>query len=426
MSESGYSYFGTTTHGGHAGIPVALSLDGRRRHLHIIGRTGTGKTTTLKSLLYDDLREGRGFALLDPLGGLAHAVIDAVPPERNDRTIYFNPSDLNHIVGFNPIDRVPQDQRHLVADHVVAAFTHIWGGSLEDTPRLIYVLYNALRLLLDTPGTTLLGLARLLVDDVYRERLLRSCEDPIVAAYWTNEFASYDDRFRAQVISPVQNKIGMLLAGPIARIIGQPRSTINIRRLMDEEGVLVANLGKGGKIGANGSHLLGALLATTIAQVADARSAEPKRSWADFTLYCDEVQNFATERFASTLSEGRNGHLMLVLAHQYLKQLPDALQHAILANCGSFVVFRVGVHDAEILGAEFGLENVHTLSDTRNFRAWTKLLRDGEPDDPMLVIMHMPEPPAQARAVAVIAHTRARHARLRAHVEDLLRRQLDD
>jgi type IV secretory pathway TraG/TraD family ATPase VirD4 len=424
MGENGYSYIGTTTRGGARDVPVALALNDRRRHVHLIGRTGTGKTTALKSFLFDDLHGRRGFALLDPLGGLARDLIDAVPVERNDDVIYFDPSDLEHVVGFNPLDRVPRDQRHLVADHIVAAFAHIWGASLEDTPRLVYVLYNSVRLLLDTAGTTLLGLPRLLVDDAFRARLLRACEDPIVAAYWENEFAAYDERLRAQVISPVQNKVGMLLAGPMARIVGQPRSTINIRRLMDERGVLVANLGKG-RIGANGSHLLGALLATTIAQVADARSAEPDRTWPDFTLYCDEVQNFATERFAATLSEGRNGRLMLVLAHQYLRQLPDALQHAIMANCGSFIVFRVGVHDAQVMGAEFGFGNVQALSDTSNFRAWAKLLRDGVPDDPVLVDMELPTPPASGRAKAVIAHTRARHTRGRERVEWSIERQLD-
>lgn len=341
---------GTATRGLELAAPITLSFADRRQHVHVMGRTGTGKSTLLKAFLFDDLRHGRGFALLDPLGGLARAVADTVPKSRNDAAIYLDPSDLEHPIGINPLHAVAHDQRHLVADHVVAAFAHIWGANLAQTPRLIYLVYNSVRLLLDTPGSTLLGLPRLLVDDRYRERLLRTCEDPVVAAFWVNEFAVYDDRFRAQVIAPAQNKIGMLLAGPLSNILGQRRSTIDIARIMDEGGHLIANLAKG-KIGATGSHLLGALIATTISQVADRRSSTPNADWRDFTLYCDEVQNFATERFAGTLSEGRNGRLLLVLAHQYLEQLPQSLQRAILANCGSFIVMRIGAKDASVMAA---------------------------------------------------------------------------
>ena len=174
---------GTTTRGFELAAPVALSLDDRRRHVHLIGKTGTGKTTLLRTLIYDDLSAGRNFAVLDPLGGLAEAVANAVPVARTDEVVYFNPADLEHPIGFNPLDRVPPDMRHLVADHVMSAFMHIWGASLEDTPRLVYVLYNSLRLLLDTPGSTLLGLPRLLVDDRYRTRLLKHCADPVVRGY---------------------------------------------------------------------------------------------------------------------------------------------------------------------------------------------------------------------------------------------------
>ncbi len=417
---------GTTTRGYELAAPVTLSLDDRRRHLHLIGKTGTGKTTLLRTLIYDDLAAGKNFAVLDPLGGLAEAVIDAVPASRNDQTIYFNPADLEHPIGFNPLDRVAPDMRHLVADHVVSAFLHVWGGSLEETPRLVYVLYNSMRLLLDTASSTLLGLPRLLVDDRYRARLLKNCADPVVRGYWENEFAAYDDRFRTQVISPVQNKIGMLLSPLGLRlIIGQPRSTINIARLMNEGGVLVANLAKG-KIGSTASHLLGAFLATTIAQVAEERASIAYEDRRDFTLFADELQNFATDSFAQTLSESRNWRLMCVLAHQYLSQLPRRLQDAIIANCGNYLVFRIGAQDANIMAAELGIENARTLSDTSNFSAWVKLLQNGNPTDAFFLETQVPEPPAFGRAAAVIAHTRARHTRDRAAVESMILRQLED
>ena len=406
--------------------PVTLSRDDRRQHVHLIGKTGTGKTTTLRSLIYHDLAVGHDFAVLDPLGGLAEAVVDAVPAWRNDHTIYFNPGgDLEHCLGFNPVDHVPPDLRHLVADHIVSAFMHIWNASLEDTPRLVYVLYNALRLLLDAEGTTLLGLPRLLVDDTYRAGLLKQCPDAVVVGYWQNEFAAYDERFRAQVIGPIQNKIGMLLSPPPLRnILGQRRSTIDIARLMNKDGgVLIANLSKG-KLGATGAHLLGAFLATTISQVAEERVAVPFEQRRDFTLFCDEVQNFATTSFSTTLSESRNFRLSCVLAHQFISQLPDPLPDSIFGNCGTEIVFRTSTSDGRRLADELDIDDERTPSRTANYHAWVRLMQNGAPSDAMYMSTVLPDPPAVGRKDAVVRHTRARHCRPRAAVEAVIARQL--
>ena len=193
--------------------------------------------------MLDDLVAGRGFALLDPHGDLAQVVLDAVPPERTNDVRYVNPADLEYPIAFNPLDRVPRDARPLVAAHLVAAFKHMWLESWG--PRLEYILLNSLRLLLDAPATTLLGLPRLLVDDEYRSRLVETCRDPIVHAFWTQEFANYHDRFLVEAIAPLQNKIGVLLTPPLLRnIIGQQRSTIDIARIMNEGQILIANLSK--------------------------------------------------------------------------------------------------------------------------------------------------------------------------------------
>lgn len=405
--------------------PVALSRDDRRRHIHLIGKTGVGKTSLMTALIFDDLASGRDFVLLDPLGGLAEAVVDAVPPERNNSTIYWNPgADLDHVIAFNPLDRVPPDRRALIADHVTDAFNHIWGGDLEKTPRMIYVLTNALRLLLDAPESTLLGLPRLLVDDGYREWLLKTCQDPLVRAFWTSEFANYGDRFRAEVISPVQNKIGLLLGKPVLRnILSQPRSTIDIERLMNRGGSLIVNLAKG-NLGATGTHLLGALIATTVAQVAEGRASIPFDERRDFTLYADELHNFATTAFASAYAESRNWRLMICGAHQYLRQLPDAVRDAVIGNVGSIIAFRVGAADAGIIAAELDIETPSTLSNTRNFTAWARILVEGQPSEPFLLHTKVAAPPARDRKDFVIRHTQARHCRRREHVEVVVARQL--
>ncbi len=423
MAHDHYCVIGTATAGLTLNAEIALSRDDRRRHLHLIGKTGTGKTTLLRTLIYDDLRQGRNLCVLDPLGGLAEAVAESVPPSRNDEAIYVDPSDLANPIGFNPLDRVRPDSRHLCADHILGAFSHIWGTSLESAPRMSYVLYNALRLLLDAEGTTLLGLPRLLVDDRYRAELLAQCRDDTVKAYWTQEFAGYDDHFRTQVIGPIQNKIGMLLAPPALRnMLGQPRSTINIARIMNDRGLLICNLAKG-KIGATGSHLIGALIATTIAQVAEERASIPFEQRRDFTLYADEFQNFATDSFATIASEARNHALSLCVAHQFQAQVPEAVRVALLGNCGSLVAFRIGAEDAQTMAAELDIENHRILSDTPNFRAWARLLHQGNPTNAIMLQTVLPEAPANGRLAAVIAHTRARHTRSRDSVEALVLKQ---
>ena len=194
------------------GAPATLTHDDRRRHVYLVGKTGTGKSTLLKSMMLADLEAGRGFALLDPHGDLAAAVADATPAWRTNDVIYLDPSDMAHAVGFNPLAGVEPDHRPRVAANIVDTSAPIWGTSLETTPRLVYILTNALRLLLDAPGSTLLGLPRLLIDDRYRASLVKQCYDPVVAAFWSREFTGYGERFMIEAVSPIQNKIGTLLS----------------------------------------------------------------------------------------------------------------------------------------------------------------------------------------------------------------------
>lgn len=419
MSESEIR-IGTMTRGMELAAPVVLNGADLAHHLYLIGATGTGKSTLLKALLYDDLVNGRDFALLDPLGGLADAVTDAVPIGRTEAVIYWSPGgDLEHCIGFNPLFRVARDRRHLVADGVVASFMHTWDASLEDTPRLAYVLYNATRLLLDdeNDGATLLGLSRLLVDDRYRARLLKQCRDPIVRSFWENEFAAYDERFRVTVISSVQNKVGLILSPPALRnVLGQHRSTLDLRRLMNDGGSLICNLAKG-LMGEIGTRLLGSLIATSIAQVAQERASIPVERRRPFALVTDELQNYVTPHFAAMLSESRQLGLRFAGAHQFLGQLPALVSNALIANAASKIVYRVSSDDGRRLAQDLDIENPATLSATPNHQAWCKLLRHGVPTDAMLVDMLDPEPPARGRARALRRQSNALHTRPRAIVE---------
>ena len=403
------------------GRPLALSQESWRRHLYAIGSTGTGKSTLLFNLAREDLENDRAFALIDPHGDLSQAIADAAPLRRND-ILYFDPSDLSHPTGFNILESVPKDMRALVAAQVTAAFKAIWADSWG--PRLEYILTNAVRLLLDGRATTLLGLPRLLTDHSYRHTLLDRCTDPVVKAFWRNEFESWSERFRQEAVAPLQNKIGALLSPPAIRnIIGQAQSTLDIPHLMNSGKVLIVNLSKG-KLGEAPSHLLGALLVSAFAQAAEARAGIAENDRRDFTLYVDEFQNFATESFATILSEARKWRLSLVLAHQILGQVPPSLRQAVLGNAGTIVSFRIGAEDAPLIAGELGLRNPAVLTETPNFQAWVKLIDGGVPTEPR-IMQTLPPGLTRGRLEAVRARTRARHTRPRAKVENTIRMFLE-
>jgi hypothetical protein len=414
---------GTATVGLALAAPITLSRSDLRRHLYVIGKTGTGKSTLLFNLMLGDLVGGRGFALLDPHGDLATAIADATPAWRiQGGVIYLDPSDLAHPIGFNPLNNVSADQRPLVAAHIVAAFQHIWGTSWG--PRLEYILTNALRLLLDAPGTTLLGLPRLLADEGYRNSLLAHARDPVVRGFWLSEFAQYNERYAIEAIAPIQNKVGTLLSPPAIRnMLGQVKSTIDIRAIMDRRQVLIVNLAKG-KLGEAPTHLLGAFLATAFAQSAEARADVPEYERCDFTLYADEFQHFATDSFATILSEARKYRLSLVLAHQFLGQLTPLLRQAVIGNAGSILAFRLGAEDAPLIANELGIQSPSALTDTANFSAWAKLTRNGVPDEPRRIDTQLPDPSLSGRLQAVRRRSWARYTRPRQLVENKIARFL--
>jgi hypothetical protein len=400
----------------HAGGDVMLDADERRRHLYVVGQTGTGKSTLLLNLIAQDLAAGEGLALLDPHGDLAEAVLAHVPRPRTNDLVYINPADIERPIGFNPLSHVPNDLKPVVADGVVSAFRHVWPDSWG--PRLDYILTNAVRALLDVPGATLLMLPRLLIDEPFRVQLVaHHVADPVVRSFWVNEYAGYGDSFRSEAIAPIQNKIGKALMVPSLRnMLAQPKSTITLRRLMDESSIVIVNLSKG-SLGESTAHLLGALITTAIAQAALSRTDTPAAERRVFHLYADEFQSFATESFALILSEARKYALTLTVGHQYLDQLPDRLRNAVFGNTGSIIACRSGAVDAPILAEQIGIGNPDALLDLPNFAAWARVLRNGTPTSPIRLALYDAPLARRSSPHRLIETSRMRFGRPRAEVE---------
>jgi hypothetical protein len=398
------------------GEPVMLDREERRRHLYVIGQTGTGKSTLLLNLIRQDLVAGEGLALLDPHGDLAELVLAQIPKARTNDLVYVNPADADWPIGFNPLAQVPDDLKPVVADGVVSGFRHVWPDSWGQ--RLDYILTNAVRALLDVPGATLLMLPRLLIDDQFRSHIVEHhVGDPVVRAFWLTEYAAYGPSFRTEAISPIQNKVGKVLIEPRLRnMLAQPKSTITLRRLMDEGAIVICNLSKGG-LGESTGHLLGALLTTAFAQAALSRGDIPAAKRRPFHLYADEFQSFATESFALILSEARKYGLTLTIAHQYLGQLPDDLRAAVFGNIGSIIACRVGASDAPILAEQIGVGNPNALLDLGTGTAWARLLRNGAPTSPIRLDLY-PAPPIRRQSIhRLTQESRMRFGRPRAEVE---------
>lgn len=402
--------------------PVGLSQSDRRGHVYIVGKTGTGKSTLLQNLIVQDIQAGRGLALLDPHGDLAEAVLDYIPPWRDRHVVYFNPADLAHPIGLNLLETVPPDQRAVVASGIVAAFRHIWGESWG--PRLEYILFNTIAALLDLPQASLLGVPKMLSDERYRAFVTERVKDPVVRRFWQHEFAAYDRRFMVEALSPVQNKIGQLFGSPALRnILGQTRSTISLRFIMDNQRLFIANLSKG-LLGETHAALLGALVVTEIQRAALARADSAASARTDFALYIDEFQNFLSDSVASLLSEIRKYGISLTLANQFTAQLPPSIRDAVLGNVGSLVCFRVGAADAAQLADELHPFSPESLCDLSRFEACCRLMRHGQPSAPATVKTLPPVGERHGRRDHVAAQSRRRFSRRRAEIEEKIARYL--
>ena len=325
-----------------------IRVDDRRRHMYVVGSTGMGKSEFLKNMAIQDIEEGRGLAVLDPHGDMAQSLPDFVPEHRKKDVIYFDPSDLAFPLSFNVLEKVDYEYRHLVASGLLGVFKKLWGAEAW-SGRMEYILNNTILALLEEGDSTLLGINRLMASKDYRKKVVDKLKDPIVKAFWTEEFAKYADKFATEATAAIQNKVGQFSSNNVIRnIVGQAESKLDLRKIMDEGKILIVNLSKGA-IGEDASRLIGALLITKIQLAAMSRVDTPEKDRRDFYLYVDEFQNFATESFANILSEARKYHLNLVVAHQYIKQLDEKVADAIFGNVGTIVSFRVGAEDAEFL-----------------------------------------------------------------------------
>jgi type IV secretory pathway TraG/TraD family ATPase VirD4 len=394
---------GLTKHG----FPLRLSRAEARNHIYITGKSGTGKSSLLFNLAESELIAGGGFLFIDPHGDTARKLADAVPPFRRADVIYFDPLDT-HVVGFNPLLRVEPLHRGTLAARIVEAFHNIWADSWG--PRLDYTLTNAIRLLLENPGTSLVDIPKLLVDEKFRAKLLLKCGDPYIHAYWVKEYGGYSDRLRAEVVAPIQNKVGQFANNPILRDIFGGKNTIHPRKIMDEGKVLICNFSK--RMGEEPSRLLGAMLVTAFAQAAEGRADMPEDQRRDFTLYVDEFQTYANDAFATILSESRKYRLSLVTANQFLGQVPEQLRFAIIGNVGTIIAFRVGAIDAPLLASELGMAE-DGLINQPNFTARVKRISDGSPTEAEYISTLPPRPSFGGRFRAVLAHSKNRLGRTR-------------
>ncbi len=398
-----------------------IKLDDRRRHMYVVGKTGMGKTTLLENMVLNDIYAGHGVGLVDPHGDFAEKIVNYIPANRINDVVYFNPGDLDYPIGFNILETIRPEQKHLVTSGLMGVFKKIWPDVWS--ARMEYILNNTILALIDFPGTTLLGINRMLADEDYRNKVVANSKDPVVKAFWQTEFESYNDRYKQEAVAPIQNKIGQFLSASIIRnIVAQVKSRINIREIMDEKKIFVMNLSKG-RIGEDNSRLLGGMLITRLQLAAMERVDIAEKDRKDFFLYVDEFQNFATESFANILSEARKYRLDLIMAHQYMEQLDEKVLAAVIGNVGTTVTFRVGSSDAEILAKEFIPTFVEEdLVNLPKFQVYLKLMIDGVASKPFSATTLAPIAKTTDSFEKVVRVSRERYAIPRDKIEEKIMR----
>ncbi len=398
-----------------------IKTDDRRRHMYVIGKTGMGKTNLLENLVYNDIMAGHGLGIVDPHGDFAEKILDFIPSFRINDVVYVNPADVEHPISFNILETVDETHKHLIASGLMGVFKKIWPDVWS--ARMEYILNNTVLALLDYPGSTLLGINRMLADVAFRKRVISKIHDPVVKAFWVNEFARYNERYASEAIAPIQNKVGQFLSASVIRnIVGQVKSTINIREIMDTGKIFIMNLSKG-RVGEDNSRLLGGMLITKIQLAAMERVDTPEEDRRDFYLYVDEFQNFATESFSNILSEARKYHLSLVVAHQYIEQLDELVAAAVFGNVGTLIGFRVGGADALKMVTEFTPRfTEEDLVNLPKYNVYIKLMIDGVSSDPFSATILPPLAQHHGNREKVIAVSRERYSKERSVVEDKISR----
>jgi hypothetical protein len=390
----------------------------RSRHVYIIGQTGAGKTGTLELFALSDIFHGQGYAIIDPHGDFAVNNMRFIPGSRLQDVVYFNPADTAFPLGFNPLEVTNPNQKTNISSEVIGVLKRMFGESWG--PRLEYILRYTILALLDRPTTTMLDITRMLTDKKFREETLTYCKDTVVLNFWRTEFDTWNSKFAVDAISPVLNKVGAFTANPIIRnIIGQPKSTFNIREIMDEGKILVVNLSKG-LIGEDNAAILGSFLVTKIQLAAMSRSDIPRiEDRRPFYLYVDEFQNFATDSFATILSEARKYGLNLTVANQYISQMSDTVRDAVFGNVGTMISFRVSADDAPILAKQFEPQfEPNDLLQMHNRNFVINMVISGEKSPAFNATTLTLPPPQIDNTGRIIENTRRNYSRSRSEVEE--------
>jgi len=416
------TYFAATHTRGKREMFGIRAID-RGKHMYVIGKTGMGKSTMLENMAIQDIQNGEGIAYIDPHGSTAEKLLDFVPQDRIKDVVYFAPFDVDHPSGFNVMEDVGYDKRHLVVSGLMGALKRIWVDAWS--ARMEYILQNTLLALLEYPGSTLLDVNRMLTNKTFRNVVIEKITDPIVRAFWTDEFANFTDTYTREATPAIQNKIGQFTANPLIRnIVGQSTSSFDLRKIMDEKKIFIVNLSKG-RMGESNASLLGSMLTVKIYLAAMSRADEPAARMARLPFqyfYVDEFQSMMNEAFASILSESRKYKLALTLANQYIEQMEEHVRDAVFGNVGTLITFRVGPFDAETLKTVF--EPTFTAEDLVGLgigEIYLTLMIDGVGSAPFSA---QTIPPIEAPNISyredVVTRSREQYGRSRLEVEKVI------
>lgn len=418
--EEGVSPFGITNYHNNF-VPFGIRREDRRRHLYIVGKSGSGKSKLLELLINNDLQNGHGLAVLDPHGDLVDTVLRYIPKNRVNDVIVFDPADTEFPIAFNPLERVDPAYKMQLTIGILDIFKKLFGTNWSD--RLEHVLRYTILALLDSPNTTVLSILKMLSDKNYRQKIVARIEDNVVKSFWVSEFAAWSEKFDADAITPLLNKVGQFVATNMMRnVVGQPETKFKIRDIMDNRKILLMKVSKG-LLGEENSQLMGAMIITKIYQAAMSRADTPEEKRPDFYFYVDEFQNFATDTFYEIMSEARKYHLNLTIAHQYMGQLSDKIRQTVFGNVGSMVSFRVGAEDAGVMAEEFAPifkeRDIINLG-VREF--YIKMSVKGEIREPFSGRTLDVPPFQEGNRSAIIEQSRRKYCEPKAQVEDMLRK----